>query len=234
MDSIAIMTCLHGNEPFGLEVKRILEKNVPVFVGSPLAIEKNVRFVESDLNRVFPGKENGDYEEKRAREILNELKDFDIVIDVHSSPCEMPLFGIITKPNNQKIEFAKKLGLKKLIIMSSKLANGGALIDHVPFGISLEIGPHDRENNVKEVVDLINNFLNKNNKNNNMEIFEVFDLIKGEKGVKFFIDNFKEVKKGSLIARGKKEYFAEYDFVPVFVGRNSYSGILCLAAKKNI
>ena len=56
-------------------------------------------------------------------------------------------------------------------------------------------------------------------------------MIKGEENVEMFIKNFEFVKKGDLIARGEKEYYAEFDFYPIFVGEKAYKGILCLATK---
>ena len=116
--------------------------------------------------------------------------------------------------------------------MSDQLAKGRALIDHLSCGISLEIGPHDRKENIEEISKVIENLLEGKNRNEDLDTFEIFDILKGEKGAKLLMENFKEVKKGDLIAEGKEKYFAESDFVPIFVGENSYKGILCLAAKK--
>ena len=46
------------------------------------------------------------------------------------------------------------------------------------------------------------------------------------------MENFKPVKKGDLIAKGEKEYYAEFDFIPIFVGEKAYKGILCMATRK--
>jgi succinylglutamate desuccinylase len=231
MENSAVVVCLHGDELFGLEVIDNISKEIPVFIGNPLAIENKKRFMDTDLNRAFPGKEDGNYEEKRAVFLLDKIKDFKCVIDIHSSSGNMELFGIITKPNDEKMELAKKLGLKKLVIMPSSFASGGALIDHVGCGMSLEIGPHEKKENVDEVIKAINNSSNGFKGDVKTEIYEVFDMIKGEENVEMFIKNFEFVKKGDLIARGEKEYYAEFDFYPIFVGEKAYKGILCLATK---
>ena len=226
MKNIAIIICLHGDELFGLEVMDKLDENIPVFIGNPKAIQKKVRYIDIDLNRAFPGKKDGNYEERRAFYLMNKLKKFKHVIDIHSSSSNLELFGILTEPNKEKLQLAKKLGLKKIVLMSEKLANGNSLIDNHDCAISLEIGPHEKKENVDEVIKIINNPSNHKD-DYKSKMFKVFDIIKGNE-TKLFIKNFQEVKKGELITKDMK---AEFDFIPVFVGEKAYKNIICLAAK---
>lgn len=229
---VAIACCLHGNETYGLEVVKVLSPKIPYFVGNMEALRRGIRFIDSDLNRSFPGSKNGNHEAKIAFGLSNQLKKFDYVIDVHSSSNHCPLFGIITKPNKKKIDFAKKLGLKRLVIMPKFFASGKALIDFVNCGISLEIGPHNGKSNVRNVLDSINNFLERKMAGKEMEIYEVFDVIKKE-APKVAIKNFEEVKKGQIIATGNKsKQFSKYDFVPVLVDEEAYNDVLCLACRR--
>lgn len=48
------------------------------------AYKSNKRFMESDLNRSFPGKEDGTYEERLAKKTLEKVKNADYVLDIHS------------------------------------------------------------------------------------------------------------------------------------------------------
>ena len=56
---IAVVCCLHGTEPYGLEVVKRLPASLSFFIGNEKALKENRRFIDSDLNRSFPGKENG-------------------------------------------------------------------------------------------------------------------------------------------------------------------------------
>lgn len=224
---LCVVSCLHGTEPYGLEVIKGLPASVPFVIGNPAALKRNVRFIETDLNRCFPGNPRGTYEERRAVELLEILKPFSHVIDVHSSSNVCPLFGIITQPNSEKITFAQKLGLKKLVIMPPFFASGKALIDYVPCGISLEIGPHHRKENVEEVLACIHQLL-EGKELSVPEIFEVVGALKRE-AQEVLIENFQEVRKGELIARGEgKEQHAERDFIAVLVNEEAYGDVLCL------
>ena len=232
---LAIVCCLHGNERYGMEVIKRLPTSLPFFIGNPRALEENKRFIDVDLNRCFPGKENGNYEERRAFKLVNKLKDFDYVIDLHSSTNNCPLFGIITKPNEGKTKFAKKLRLKRLVIMPEYFASGKALIDFVKCGISLEIGPHTRRENIDEVSNLISKFVDGKILDSEIEIFEVIDIIKKEISGNILIKNFEEVKKEEPIIRGEfANQIAKFDFVPVLVGEEAYRDILCLAMQRGI
>jgi len=235
MEKIAIVVCLHGDESYGLEVIKKLPDSLPSFIANKKALKEKKRFIDSDLNRSFPGSLKGDYEEKLSFDLIKKLKRFDKVIDLHSTSGRCPLFGIITKPNNEKINIAKKLGLNRVVLMPENFGSGKSLIDHVNCGISLEIGPHKRKKNVSEVLEKINNFLkNKDLKNGyDIKFFEVIDIIKQEYE-KITVENFRPVKKGDVLTenRNDRKQIAEYDFVPILVGEKSYPGILCLASKK--
>jgi succinylglutamate desuccinylase len=229
---IAVVCCLHGNEPYGLEVIKKLPSHVTSFIGNKKALKSRKRFIDQDLNRSFPGSLKGNHEEKIAYEFTKKLEDFDYVIDIHSSSNDCPVFGIISKPNREKIEFAKRLGLKRLVVMTEDFEKNNALIDWVRCGLSLEIGPHDRKENINDVLKLIENFLENKNKEDNLEIFKIFDVIE-KKAENIVIHNFDSVKKGDLIAIDKnKKQYAEYDFTGILVGEKSYRGVLGLAGKR--
>ena len=129
------------------------------------------------------------------------------------------------------IELAKKLGLKRLVIMPDFFASGKALIDFVKCGISIEVGPHEREENINEVLELIKNFAENKTLNENIEIFEIFDVINKEEP-EITINNFEDIKKGDIIAIGNTNQIADFDFIPVLVNEEAYEGILCLACRK--
>lgn len=228
---LAVICCLHGNEPYGLEVIKRLPDSFSFFIGNKRALKENRRFLETDLNRCFPGNKFGNHEERIACYLTKKLKKFDYVIDLHSTSKSCPIFGIITKLNKEKIELAKKMGLKRLVIMPEFFASGKAMIDYVKCGISLEVGPHNRPDNVKESLELIKNLI-ENKDCNSLEIYKVFKLIRKEFN-EVLINNFDSIKKGQIISReGEKEQYAEEDFTAVLVNEETYEGILCLACEK--
>ncbi|GBE20197.1 MAG TPA: hypothetical protein ENG87_00065 [Candidatus Pacearchaeota archaeon] len=231
--NVAIVCCLHGNERYGLEVVKGLLIPLPFFIGNIRALIENKRFIDCDLNRVFPGRQDGDYENRRAYKLVEKLSNFDYVLDLHSSSNHCPLFGIITRPNEEKINLAKKMKLKRLVIMPERVVGGKALIDFVKCGISLEIGPHNKKRNINEVVNVINNLFQEENKSSDLKIFEFIKKV-DKNCEKVLIKNFEKVKKGQLIAEGStgKKQFAEFDFIAVLVNEKAYKDLLCFGCKQ--
>lgn len=90
--TIVISGGVHGNEQAGVEVIDYLREHVSIdrgtvllVYGNPEAIEKNVRFVQHNMNRIFKrGLENDSTEYKRACEIMDALDTCDALLDFHA------------------------------------------------------------------------------------------------------------------------------------------------------
>lgn len=90
--TVAILGGVHGNEPVGPMLLDELQENLKIDKGvvylvyaNPQAIEKNIRFVESNLNRVFKKDNLGKtYEEKIALELQELLDVSDGLLDLHA------------------------------------------------------------------------------------------------------------------------------------------------------
>lgn len=93
-----ILVGVHGNESCGVEaVEKILPNltvergTVFIAYGNPRAIERNVRFTEANLNRMFKPDaqlteaEQGSYEYERARYLKTLMQQAEKLLDVHAS-----------------------------------------------------------------------------------------------------------------------------------------------------
>lgn len=120
MNKFLVIGGLHGNEPLGLDVCKRLEKlklpYLDVFYGNPIAIEKNVRFVEEDLNRAFPGDPKGSIEAKRAVEIIKICKGYDFVIDFHNTYCPNNDCTFIGSLSKSAFQLPLFLGLNRVVM----------------------------------------------------------------------------------------------------------------------
>lgn len=166
--TIAIMGGVHGNEPAGVKVLKILEKikltsgTLYLIHGNPKAIKKGERFTEENLNRVFHNKTGKKYEHVRGREIRQVLKKCDALLDIHGY---RKTWGI-TKPliicEEGSIETAKKLGIKTISYNWKKFHKGSS--DHYmdkigKIGICIECGPNDDKESYKIGLDVAERFL---------------------------------------------------------------------------
>ena len=108
---VALITGIHGDEKSPLIIAEYA-KNLPISNGTlhiffevnQKACKKNVRYVNYDLNRIFPGKSQGTYEEVLAYSLLNELDGMDYVIDVHSFNMDSNIYTIC---NLDTVELAR-------------------------------------------------------------------------------------------------------------------------------
>lgn len=106
--NIVVMAGVHGNEKCGivafeqvLPTLRITKGKVTFVIGNPEAVALNVRFTQSNLNRMFRGdegmteEEKNSYEFERARELMPILKKADALLDIHSSTTAQTIPFII-------------------------------------------------------------------------------------------------------------------------------------------
>lgn len=103
---IAVVNGLHGLERTGAYLMEKIVKNSKVNKGTlslipfanPTSALRNTRLTpedSQDLNRLFPGNRDGTLSFKLAAVLFNYLKNFDVVIDVHTFPkMQMPIVGV--------------------------------------------------------------------------------------------------------------------------------------------
>ena len=126
---ISIVTGTHGDELEGQYVcyelqRRIRERPdclkgiVDVYPAlNPLGIDSITRGIPAfdlDMNRIFPGAENGSMPEYIAARIVDDLSGSDMVIDIHASNIflkEIPQVRINTLSRDILVPYAKKLNV---------------------------------------------------------------------------------------------------------------------------
>lgn len=89
---ILILGGMHGNEPLGPAVVERFRQapvdRVDVAIANPVALAANQRFTQEDLNRSFPGDSaSPNYEPRRAAELMDFCRGYDIVFDFHNTTC---------------------------------------------------------------------------------------------------------------------------------------------------
>lgn len=141
---LTIVCCQHGNEPFGKDVFDLFASCIHEFPGlqlilaneEALAIDK--RGVEGDLNRSFPGNQNGNHEARLAYHILPLLQSSQYVLDVHTSVSSCGfLVPIIAKQNPFTESVINLLDESSVVLVKQPLADT-SLIGNVEGGLSLE------------------------------------------------------------------------------------------------
>jgi len=237
---VAIVGCVHGDEIIGKQIISALENlelekgSLKLVIANTLAMSRNVRFIDADLNRVFPGKSDGNHEEKLAYRLKKELSDSEYVIDIHSTTAKTPSFIIVTK--RECLYLARLIPIRRVVLMTDKLAKGRALIDHVKCGISIEFSKYiPRKIALDYIKVALSNLglIRYKTKTVMQEIYEAYDIMYKPPNFRGSLRNFRLKKKGSVIGHSNgKPVVSTEDFYPIFFGEKAYKNILCIKTKK--
>ncbi len=247
---VAIVGCVHGDEPLGKYVigslitkLEVIRGSVNFFIAHPLALQKHKRFLETDLNRSFPGKKNGSIEEKIAYDLRKILAQFDIVIDIHSTNSNFDSLAIITKYNTKTRNLLEKVPIKNIGLAKPSVFGGNELITHTKFGIALEYGPNKNGDNYPMVTNHVLQILvNLGMITGNKKMFPKKDVytISGQYKVpqnfkqNTSLKDFKLIRKGDVIGTANKKLIAStQNFYPIFLGKGRYKKTLSLIATKS-
>lgn len=171
MTRLQFVTALHGNEP--LPVLALASQGVRQVVANPKALATNKRFVEQDMNASF-GTGGMRYEERRAREVLRQLRPLMSVIDLHTFSAASPPFAIIV--DLKMLPLAKRLQLKHIVYMKHNIKAGHALINHVD-GVSVEVGKHNDPISFHLALELVERLGRNDTLAIMSEVYEVYDII---------------------------------------------------------
>ncbi len=235
----------HGNEKLGVKVAKAIEK-IPISKGELIinianekALKLNKRFCDEDLNRCFPGNPNGNYEQKRAHELLPLIKSVDVVLDIHSTTTDLRDTIIVTQLEDKTRDYIKRIGPRYVLVMNATKNN--ALISNAKIGIGFEYGKDNDVAALKNNITGIKNLLShlgmieyKVIKNRSkISYFNVYEAVPKPKGAKLldFVKNYKLIRKGWPFATIGKKYFitAEKDFYPILFGEKRYKDIFGFA-----
>lgn len=150
---VLFIVATHGNEGFSIPVFERLEKEFPRekyeydwIIGNPRAQEKNIRFIDVDMNRNAPGDIHASsYEEKRVAEIIQQAQAYDAVIDVHGAVSNCGVSTIVSYPTVDNFVLANQVGCSNNVIWNSKRSlEKGPINQHVGKpAIELECGPKE-------------------------------------------------------------------------------------------
>ncbi len=112
---------VHGSEKSGVRaVRRLceadldLQRGVAFVLTNPAAIEAGERYLDSDLNRVFPGDPDGDREEQIAAQLC-EFVDGRTTLSLHGTEAKPTPFALIHSATEREFELASQLPVPHVV-----------------------------------------------------------------------------------------------------------------------
>lgn len=151
---IYVVGGIHGNEVFGLKVlARLLaiqNPNVTVRVAHLEAIAKNVRYIETDLNRSFGVDAKDSLEVRLANQIKTEIKNInpDLIIDLHTSAVNVSRVGILAENNPVLVDITKHMGMEYAAVMPVSIAKQALIGVYPEKSLCIELGRHLRSDSL--------------------------------------------------------------------------------------
>jgi predicted deacylase len=237
---VAIVGGVHGDEPSGVRaVRRVIESNpdlqrpVKLVVANPPAVASHRRYLDSDMNRVFPGSpDSTDRERRLAASLLEEISDCGVILSLHSTHSYDDPIAFVSRSYPTAQGLAARLPVPHIVDPSSCVA--GAFATAAPV-VSIEAGRKMTEEATENATDIVEAFL------------RAIDALPGEPPAvdptyytmteavsqqpdtdyELLVENFEVVESGETVARSDgREYVADDPFVPILMSETGYNEIL--------
>ena len=199
---VTVVCCLHGDEVFGFKVFRYLHKNISDFPGLKIilaneaALRARKRFIRQDLNRVFPGKSRGVYEEVLASQIMKEIGQTKYLLDIHTTTADIKMTPIVAN-FNKKIKKIINLSNSEEVAKMKRAFTKKSLIGQFDNAVSLEFNNYyARQKGVLgQVVQMVRGLLVDEKKSKKQrKVFFVNNVITKEEPVPTNVKNFIKYK----------------------------------------
>ncbi|MDZ7786050.1 MAG: succinylglutamate desuccinylase/aspartoacylase family protein [Candidatus Saccharibacteria bacterium] len=222
MKKVGIVAAIHGDEVYGIDLHNAfikahpeLQKYIQLFIGNVRAHEKNKRFIDSDLNRIYnTGLENHETTElSRLEAQLEEFKP-DYIIDIHTTRRSSGVFILSDQLNDTRKTICAALGVPDVCIMRDGVVKNSFIGNHSnALSVEYSLDSITESTSMKFVTAAANLIKHVNGVFRKQNLYEVVGLITREEW-----DTYPDLKNKSqkpegialMVPRDKSEMDAEY------------------------
>lgn len=228
--------CIHGNEYIGKYIfdHYPLGKNEyfiwKSIIANPEAMYLNQRFIDTDLNRSFPGRLDGNYEERRAYQLSKVLSQFDLIIDWHQTSNDMDDTILVHDLTPELSEICQFFNIKHIVTLDKGDSYyDGTLLGHVKNSIAVEYGRlYDLQDACQRVEKDIQNLLAKRVVNIDHNYYRILGSVGKEFESKLNLKNYQKLTEEEREILG----IYEDNVYPIFIGTEVYQGVYCILLQK--
>ncbi|MCJ7429147.1 MAG: succinylglutamate desuccinylase/aspartoacylase family protein [Candidatus Nanohaloarchaeota archaeon QJJ-5] len=228
--ALSIVACLHGDEKAGRAIITQLDdhsfsKPVQFVIANQRAMEQDQRYIDTDLNRAFPGDPDADtHEDQLAASILDTVAGT-TVIDLHTTPSTGTACCVIagTDPTTERLCHGS--GLEHVIDIGYE---SGGLIQHVT-GISIECGRRGTKKAIEQGTKTVRNLLRAEGyldgpaEHTDPACFQITGEIDRIEDPDVHVTDFTQVEPGETIASNETVSLnANTSFYPVLTATDGY------------
>lgn len=234
---VIVVGGVHGDETGGVKAVRRLrqadldwQRGVALVLANPQAIDAGTRYVTSDLNRVFPGNEQGNYEERLAATLCSYIEDR-ITLSLHGTRSSPTPFALVNQEQTRELELASTLPIPHVVDYAGSRYGSITLCGPT---VEIEVGAQGTEEAAVAAEQQARAFLRRvgalpgEPPQGTPDFYRMGEPIPKPEGTEYevFVDNFEPVADGDVFAAvDGEELVAESTFVPILVSADGYPDI---------
>jgi len=245
---VAVVGSIHGDEPCGRDgIEAVLadppeiERPVKFVVANEEALEANQRYLDTDLNRSFPGDaESESHESRLAAALTTALQDC-TVLSLHSTQSYEGMFALVDELTPQLEGLCSALSVDAVV--QTKGANEGRLFATVDSVIEVECGYQGSREAAENAEQVIREFLAATGvtaesppyRDISLPVFQLGEPIPKSAAEQYevFVRNFEPVPEGDPVAAADDETIvAEKPFHPVLLSAYGYEDVFGFTADR--
>jgi len=238
---IAVVGGIHGDEPCGVHAVETLieeapavERSVALVVANEEALDRDVRCVDTDLNRSFPGDRDSEaHEERLAAALVEEIGDC-TTLALHSTQSYEDMFALVDTVGEMERRVCADLSIDAVVETHS--VNEGRIFSGIPETVELECGYQRSERATENAVQVTREFLravdvlpeDPERTRTEIPVFDLGDPIPKAMGEVYevFAKNFQPVAAGEAFAATDGDpVVAEEVFHPVLLSPEGYEDV---------
>ncbi|WP_248910520.1 succinylglutamate desuccinylase/aspartoacylase domain-containing protein [Halocatena marina] len=234
---LAILGAVHGDELCGVHAIEALldedpdvQKPVKCIIANEPAVEQHVRYIDTDLNRVFPGDPAAEtYEPRLAYRLQAELEGC-TTLSMHSTQSDGRPFAIVDESGPLAETICPQLSVAAVVEAADEFPH--ALVHHVDV-VEVECGLQGTEQAADNAEQLVWEFLaatgalsdRSEPSERALPVLSLKRLIPKPDGGSYevHVENFDRVEKGAVVATvDGEEITATESCYPVLVSEHGY------------
>jgi len=239
---VAAVAGIHGDEPCGVRaIERLLNEGpldrvrrpARLVVANEWALAAGERYVDEDLNRVFPGDPDADSHERRLAADLLDAIDGCLALGFHSTVSFAEPFGTLADPTPEKAALMRALPLSHAADFTGAVEGRSVTL---PRFVNVEAGYQGSDAAAENAYDCLLAFLRHagvlpgDAEPTRTTRYRVYDTIEKEPGREYRVhaENFRRVEAGEVYAEtdGGSALRAEEPFHPVLLSADGHPRLL--------
>jgi len=245
---VAIVGGIHGDEPCGVRaVESLVEADPPVdrpvalVIANEEALARNVRYVEEDLNRCFPGDADGDTHERRLAARLSETIAGCETLSLHSTQSYRDIFAIVNSTGPFQKRVCPHISVDSIV--EAGAFDSGRLFASVSELVEVECGMQGTDRAAGNAEQVAREFLGAvgalpgrdRPRRTDLPVYRLTRRVPKARGGPYevYVSNFEEVPSGEVFASiDGVDVVAEKSFYPVLMSPYGYEDVFGYAAER--